>query len=164
MFWYCIFCLWNIRENSGQRTKHTNWRYWVFITIRVLAYLKSRLAPCYLWLENQSCLLPSDLTVGEVEILGSCSVLGSSVTILKISQPVNEAQSTQFALENRFSFCRCYQASLICRMLKITLNNFSDLVASCWYFFFLLKRFLRNWFHYWKENDCFTASLMTVNT
>ena len=34
-----------------------------------------------------SGLLPSDLTVGEVEILGSCSVLGGSVTILKISQP-----------------------------------------------------------------------------
>lgn len=34
-----------------------------------------------------SRLLPSDLTVGEVEILGSCSVLGSSVTILKSSQP-----------------------------------------------------------------------------
>lgn len=42
--------------------------------------------------EPVASLLLSDLTVGEVEILSSCSVLGSSVTILKIKQPVAEYQ------------------------------------------------------------------------
>lgn len=67
-------------------------------------------------------LLSSDLTVGQVKILGSCSVLGSSVTILKINQPVAEDQSTQFALENGLSLCSSYQATLICSMLSK--NNF----------------------------------------
>ena len=72
--------------------------------------------------ESVSSLLPSDRTVGEVEILGSCYVLGSSVTILKISQPVAEDQSTQLAFENGLSLCSSYQATLICSMLRE--NNF----------------------------------------
>lgn len=56
--------------------------------------------------------------MGEVEILGSCGVLGSSVTVLKINQPTAEDQSTQFALENGLSLCGSYQATLICRMLR----------------------------------------------
>lgn len=68
--------------------------------------------------EPVSRLLPSDLIAGEVDILGSCSVLGSSVAILKINQRVAEYQSTWFALENGLSLCSSYQAALICRMSR----------------------------------------------
>lgn len=77
-----------------------------------------------------------------METRGSCSVLGRSVTVLKINQPIAEDQSTQFALENGLSLCGSYEATLIeGKELYITLQTLWPLVSLKKKIWFIPKGF-----------------------
>lgn len=83
------------------------------------------------------------------------------MTVLKISQPIAEDQSTQFGLENGLSLCGSYEATLIeGKELYITSQTLWPLVSLKKKKIGLFQKVSKA---YWHENDCLTASCKIVN-